>query len=252
MKRLLVVLLLALLAACGPDAAEQNNTANTLQERQQYEEALRAYEAAQVLEPDNPIPYFNAAAALLELDRFDEAIIALQQALRHADENLSARIHYNLGNVHFQAGDYEEAVTAYRESLLLRPDDEDARYNLELALSLLMPPTPTPMEMQVQPEEGQVDPTATPTDNPAGDDGPTPTPPPEDSPPDPTPQHVEGIIGDMSAPTPEGTPLPQDEGSIGLEETNRLLEGIAESQRTFQEFQQQMITPGAPSSGKDW
>jgi eukaryotic-like serine/threonine-protein kinase len=44
--------------------------------------------------------------------------------------------HLNLGNVYFQQGQYEKAAEAYRESLRLAPDNEDAQYQ-NLASSLL-------------------------------------------------------------------------------------------------------------------
>jgi Ca-activated chloride channel homolog len=41
---------------------------------------------------------------------------------------------YNLGNSYYQAKQYDKAVKAYAESLKRNPKDNDAKYNLELAL----------------------------------------------------------------------------------------------------------------------
>ena len=46
----------------------------------------------------------------------------------------SARIRYNLGNVHLRRGEYAEAEAAYRLALSIHPGFDDARSNLGLAL----------------------------------------------------------------------------------------------------------------------
>jgi tetratricopeptide (TPR) repeat protein len=45
--------------------------------------------------------------------------------------------YYNLGNTVFNAGDLQSAVEAYKRSLLISPDDQDAKYNLEYALRMI-------------------------------------------------------------------------------------------------------------------
>lgn len=165
MMRLVVLLwwLVLVLVACGISTAERINSGNTAFNRANYDAALRAYQAAQVNSPNRPEAYYNAASALLELAEYDSAIAALQQALIHADESFAARAYYNLGNILFEERRFGEAVEAYQNVLLINPDDEDARYNLELALLRYVPPTPTAIEQQTNPELGQTDPEATPT-----------------------------------------------------------------------------------------
>jgi len=50
---------------------------------------------------------------------------------------------YNLGNAYFQQQAYPQAITSYEQALSLRPDFEDARYNLELAKKQLIAPQNT-------------------------------------------------------------------------------------------------------------
>lgn len=45
----------------------------------------------------------------------------------------SAALYYNLGNAYFKQNDYASAILNYERALLLAPDDEDIRFNLELA-----------------------------------------------------------------------------------------------------------------------
>jgi tetratricopeptide (TPR) repeat protein len=42
----------------------------------------------------------------------------------------AAKVHYNLGNIYFQQGDYEKAVTEYERAVALAPYDPEAHYNL--------------------------------------------------------------------------------------------------------------------------
>ncbi|OQW95228.1 MAG: hypothetical protein BWK79_03180 [Beggiatoa sp. IS2] len=47
---------------------------------------------------------------------------------------------YNLGNAYFQQNDYERAMASYQQALAMKPDFEDARYNMELAKKQLNAP----------------------------------------------------------------------------------------------------------------
>lgn len=237
------------LTGCGVNAAERNNAGNALYARGEYDAALQAYQAAQVAAPNLPQPYYNAASALALAGELEAAIEALEQALATADEDLTAQAYYNLGNIYFQMAEYDDAVVAYQEVLLRRPDDQDARYNYELALSRILPLTPTALEQQVEPEQGETDPNVTPTNQPGALDGPTPTPPPQEGPPDPTSTPVEG--GDQGGEQQLLTPTPQPEGEMTIEDAERLLDSVQQDQRTLQEFLRDIATPSTPSA-EDW
>lgn len=45
----------------------------------------------------------------------------------------SAKLYYNLGNCYYKLGENTKAILNYERSLLLRPGDADARYNLKMA-----------------------------------------------------------------------------------------------------------------------
>ena len=134
---LIVLMALALLVtACSPSAAEKiNKEGNDAFAQQAYEEALAAYQAAQIKEPELAEPYYNAANALYRQGVYDAALEQLQIALSFADEeSLAQNSFFNLGNSSYNTQDLGTAVAAYTESLLINPDDADAKYNLELAL----------------------------------------------------------------------------------------------------------------------
>ena len=52
---------------------------------------------------------------------------------RNVSKDVEAKAYYNLGNSMMEQQKYQEAFEAYKKSLKLNPDDEDARYNLEYA-----------------------------------------------------------------------------------------------------------------------
>jgi Ca-activated chloride channel family protein len=240
----------AILVACGINAAERNNAGNSLYAQADYDDALRAYQSAQVAAPDLPEPYYNAASALARQGELGAAIEALEHALRTADEGLTAQAFYNLGNVYYEMAEYDDAAAAYQQTLLLRPDDQDARYNYELALSRILPLTATALQQQVEPEQGETDPSVTPTGQPGAPDGPTPTPPPEEGPPDLTATPVEGG-GDQGGAEHSNTLTPQPQGPMSLEDAQRLLDSVQQDQRTLQEFLRDIATPSTPPA-EDW
>ena len=115
---------------------------------QQYETALQHYTKAQSQAPDRPEPLYNAANVFYQQQTLDQAQQALEQALAQpgeaadetdqADEKtrspIAASIHYNLGNVAYQAQQFDAAIGQYEAALRLEPSDQSAKYNLELAL----------------------------------------------------------------------------------------------------------------------
>lgn len=231
-------------AACDVDPVERNNAGNTLYAQGSYGQALEAYQAAMVANPDRPEAYYNAASALARSGRQQAAIEALRQALRTADAPVIQAAYYNLGNVYFEAARYDEAAAAYRQALRLDPRDGDARFNYELALlrqaSATPPPedaeqaTPTPTADPEQPPEAG---TPTPTAGSNPDDAQTPTaqagaqtPPP-------------GAAGEANAET-QG-------GGLTMEEAARSLDAVLQSQRTLREILQGQRTPQPPPA-KDW
>lgn len=147
----LVILTLSLVvAACSPSAEKLNKEGNSAYAKQAYEEALSAYQFAQIESPELAEPYYNAANSLYRQGMYAEALEQLSQALSFAkEETLAENSFYNLGNSSFSTQEWENAIEAYKETLLLNPDDLDAKYNLELALQQ--------MQQQEQQEEQEQD-----------------------------------------------------------------------------------------------
>ena len=105
---------------------------------QAYLEALELYQSAQIESPELAELYFNAANTFYRQGDFPAALEQMQMALQYADEeSLAESSFYNMGNTLFQSEQWAEAVKVYSMALLHNPDDQDAKYNLELALQQL-------------------------------------------------------------------------------------------------------------------
>jgi len=137
-KRFLWIILAALafmLAACSSSAEKFNQDGNQAYAEQAYLEAMELYQSAQIESPELAEPYYNAANTLYRQGSYPEALEQIQMALQFVDEEaLAESSFYNLGNTFFNSQDPGTAVEAYKQALLLDPDDLDAKYNLELAL----------------------------------------------------------------------------------------------------------------------
>lgn len=243
------LLLLLVFVACS-GRAQDISSGNSHYNDGDYQQALDSYRDVMVANPDDPIAYFNSASVLLlGLAEFDRAVEALELAVAQGDDQMAVQAYYNMGNVFFEEGIYLDAIWAYQQALLIDPNDDDARYNLELAMQRYIPPTPTALEQQTNPEFGQSDPETTPTNEPGGFDGPTPTPPPMEVSPDPS-QTPES--GDRSEDGEEsGTPIPQADGGMTIEQAEDLLDAVEQDQETLSQYIDDETTSGNPGE-PDW
>jgi Ca-activated chloride channel family protein len=127
--------LILFLAACSPSAEKLNEEGNQSYAEQAYLEALELYQSAQIESPELAEPYYNAANAFYRQGNYPAALEQMQMAMQYLDEETLAESSlYNLGNTLFNTQDLGTAVEAYKQALLLNPEDQDAKYNLELAL----------------------------------------------------------------------------------------------------------------------
>jgi tetratricopeptide (TPR) repeat protein len=98
------------------------------------DDALVHYDKAVKRLPAEAGTHFDRGAALYALSRFDEAGQEFLRATEAKDPALKASAFYNLGNAFFKKEKFKEAVSAYTRSLGLKPDDKQAKWNLEIAL----------------------------------------------------------------------------------------------------------------------
>lgn len=124
-----------------------------LERKGKHDEALRKYQEALVLEPDNVRIRYDQGRALYRLDKHAEAIGEFQLALLARDRRLRARSLYNTGNAHVRQGRLDAAIAAYSQALLLDPKDLQAKQNLEYCWKMkAQPPDSTRQQEQPQPQ----------------------------------------------------------------------------------------------------
>ena len=144
MRRLL---LLAALPLLGGGMAEGNR----LYREGQFRRAAEAYQRRAAAGDTSAAVRYNLGTALLRLRRWDEARPLLESASRvQRIPELRQRALYNAGNADLEPvflrrvrepdarrERLERAIGRYKDALLARPGDAEAKWNLELAQRLL-------------------------------------------------------------------------------------------------------------------
>ena len=104
-----------------------------------YDEAIKKYTQALGERPDLPELHYNVGNALMKKGNPQEAAKEYQSsATATEDKALRAKAFYNLGNSYLMQNQPGQAVEAYKKALRLNPKDQDAKYNLEMALLQLL------------------------------------------------------------------------------------------------------------------
>ncbi len=101
---------------------------------QDYETALQRYAAAQVQAPGQVEPAYNAANTYYRQNQLDKAQQTLEPVLSQPQGAIAEFAHFNLGNIAYNAKQFDGAIAQYEAALRMQPNDRDAKYNLELAL----------------------------------------------------------------------------------------------------------------------
>lgn len=124
------------LAAISPAVASLHDLkeGNRQFKNGRYDDALRLYNDALVDQPHSSVLHFNAGAAAYQAGDFGHAEKEFGEAAQSALVPLRAAAHYNRGNSLFRQQRWADAIEAYKESLRVNPVDEDAKYNLGVAL----------------------------------------------------------------------------------------------------------------------
>jgi len=107
-----------------------------------YDKALQLYEDALIDTPYSSILHFNAGDAQAMMGDLSKADASFIDAGQSANPILKGASRYNRGNLLFAQGKWADAVEAYKDSLRANPQDEDAKYNLGIALRALHNPPP--------------------------------------------------------------------------------------------------------------
>ncbi len=148
MKQIVFIIISILLFAHWTYAnfASKVNKGNNLFEKEKYEDSLKKYTDAQLDNPESPILHYNMGNVYYKQGQYDKAIEELNKSLSSKENDLREKIYYNLGNTYFKKNDFMNAIEHYKKVLEINPDDEDAKYNIEI--------TRKKMQENMQPQSG--------------------------------------------------------------------------------------------------
>lgn len=106
---------------------------NAYEELKEFAKAADSYEKFINLKPENPwMGYLRLGLCRMELDDFENAIPAFQEALKEKPQDI--KIGYNLAQAFQKAGRYEEAEGAYKSLADINPEDANVYYSTILRM----------------------------------------------------------------------------------------------------------------------
>ncbi len=102
--------------------------------QKKYTEAETLYKEVLKENPKNFIANYNLATSQYQQKSAAGARQAYEASLQNTlDPNQKAQILYNIGNTYMLEKNWDSAIESYKKSLLINPNDENARYNLAYA-----------------------------------------------------------------------------------------------------------------------
>ena len=120
MKKLLIpVLLVVFLGCAGQEARRWNNEGVALIQLGRYEEALKAYDKAIELNPNDAVTWCNKGVVLRVFGRYEEALKAYDKAIELKPD--LAEAWYGKGCVYFLKGDKRNALENLSKAIELNP-----------------------------------------------------------------------------------------------------------------------------------
>ncbi len=107
-------------------------------EKNKFSDSEILYRKAIDKNKQSPDAVFNAGDALYKQKKYEDAgKLFLDNSNMNADKTKKAAGLYNLGNSLLESNKVKESIEAYENSLKLRPDNLEAKYNLSYAQDLL-------------------------------------------------------------------------------------------------------------------
>jgi len=143
-----------LAAACASAVHSLNEDGTRFFARGEYDRALESYQRARAERPDLLQLDYNIGNAVHRLGDYSRAVEETQRATAATDSRLASAAYYSLGNHYFRLGQLQPAFDAYKQALILKPDDLDAKYNLEVVARVLAEQPSLPSQPAGPPQEG--------------------------------------------------------------------------------------------------
>lgn len=98
-----------------------------------FEEAKKYYEQILTARENDAAASLGLGASQYQLGDIPNAAKSFEDALQSKNINIQDRAYYNLGNALYSQQRMEESIAFYRKALVLNPNDDDAKFNYELA-----------------------------------------------------------------------------------------------------------------------
>ena len=98
-----------------------------------FGEAKKYYEQILSTRENDAEASLGLGASQYQLGDIPNASKSFKDALQSKNSNIQDRAYYNLGNALYSQQKMEESIALYRKALELNPNDEDAKFNYELA-----------------------------------------------------------------------------------------------------------------------
>ncbi len=159
--RIQVTILLILISGYSfgqsPTTEKSIQAGNDFYKQQQYDQAAAEYKKVLAIEPGNSKAKFNLANTITKQGKPDEAVKSFTEISDNTKEaELKSKAFYNKGAVLSQQKKLEESIDAYKNALRQKPDDKEARENLQKALLELKkknPPKPKKEDQKKNPQK---------------------------------------------------------------------------------------------------
>ena len=108
---------------------------NKSYKKNDFDAAENSYRDALKIADNNTTASYNLGNALYKKDNTDEAVKAYDNTIENSTDNATKeKAYYNKGVTYQKAKKLPECINAYENALMLNPNDEDARQNLQRAL----------------------------------------------------------------------------------------------------------------------
>lgn len=133
---LLVLLVLNIGLSAGVDQSKIKKGIEAY-DKEQWDEALNYFQDALLDDPENPQLHFDVGAVQYKKQKYEDALQSFEKAILTQDVKLQQLSYYNQGNTYYQLNKYQEAIQSFKKALDLDPNDQDAKYNLELVRAKL-------------------------------------------------------------------------------------------------------------------
>lgn len=131
------------------------NKGVSLYKKEQWDEAIPQFQKALETGEESGSVYRALGDVSYKKGDFDQALTFYDQSLSTIDGNSALDVYYNMGNAYVRKQQYDKAIEAYTHVLTKRPDDRNAKKNMEIALTLLEQQQQQQQKQQNEQQEDQ-------------------------------------------------------------------------------------------------